>query len=118
MSVDYEYIAGAYWNERMNDKIDAMCGISIISATVSAAAIFSHWFRNGHKRGWGWWFLATLAHYNLFDNINLYVKDTGAGDTIMALGHTEHALGNLLGVWLAYWGDHDPFSKLFKFVGF
>ena len=100
---DYEYIAGAYWNERMNDKIDALCGISIVSATVSAATIFSHWFRNGHKRGWPWWFLATIAHFNLFDNINLFAKDTGAGDDVMAIGHTEHAVGNLLGVWVAYW---------------
>ena len=111
---DYEY----YWNERINDKIDAMCGISVVTATVSAATIFSFWFRDGYKRHVGWWFLAFLGHYNLYDNLKLYSKDTGEGDVVMALGHTEHAIGNLLGVWFAYWGKHDPFSKLFKLLGF
>ena len=117
VSDDYEYIAGAYWNERMNDKIDGLCGISIVSATVSAATIFSHWFRDGYKRGWPWWFLATLSHYNLYDNITAFTNDTG-GDTVMQIGHRQHALGNILGVWVAYWGNTDPFSKLFKLVGF
>ena len=89
---DLEWVAGAYWNEKKNDNIQGLQGISIVTATVSAAAIFSHWFRNGYKRGWGWWLLAGAAHYNLYNNLELYVNDTGAGDTTMAVGHSLHAM--------------------------
>ena len=108
---DLEWVAGAYWNQRMNDKIGGLQGISIVTASVSAAAIFSHWFRGGYKRGWGWWLLAGAAHFNLYNNVELYVKDTSIGN--MQVGHGLHAMGNLLGLWVAYWGKVDPFMKLF-----
>jgi hypothetical protein len=97
---DLEWAVGAYFNMRIVDKVGALQGISVVSAAVSAATIFTHWQRGGRKLGWGWWLLALGAHYNTADNIIGWVIEDGT--TAITARHDLHLAGFLVGLGLAW----------------
>ena len=100
---DLEFVAGAVWQRWVVDGDGLFQGISIVGSSLGAHTIARFWFNGGVTSSNPiLWVLAGVGHWLAWDYIDTYLKDQADETAEASIGHKEHAIGGLYGLWTGY----------------